>query len=104
MVVATLLTMMELLLNILFIVIILRKIKTVYKQLSEIPGPFFAKFSNFPRLYWVWTKHAHEKHIALHRKYGKLVRSGPDVISVGDPAEIPHIYGFNETFVKVIYL
>ncbi|KAJ8058504.1 hypothetical protein OCU04_012690 [Sclerotinia nivalis] len=72
----------------------------VYTRLQHIPGPFLAAFSNIPRMYWVWTKRAHEKHIALHKKYGSLVRIGPDVVSVGDPAEISHIYGFDDTFSK----
>ena len=84
---------------IVFVTIYLLK---VYLKLYQNPGPFLAAFSNIPRTYWVWTKNAHEKHIALHRKYGNLVRIGPDVVSVGDPAEISHIYGFDDTFSKVM--
>ncbi|KAI9645309.1 hypothetical protein NHQ30_006045 [Ciborinia camelliae] len=72
----------------------------VYIRLYQIPGPVVAAFSNIPRMYWVWTKNAHEKHIALHKLYGNLVRIGPDLVSVGDPAEISHIYGFDDTFSK----
>lgn len=74
----------------------------VYTRLYQIPGPFFAAFSNIPRTYWVWTKKAHKKHIALHEKYGDLVRIGPDVVSVGGPREISRIYGFDDNFSKVI--
>lgn len=75
-----------------------------YSELSHVPGPFFAAFSDLPRLYWTWERKAHEKHIALHRKYGNLVRISPNMVSVGDVAELPHIYGIDETFAKVHFL
>lgn len=72
-----------------------------YRSLSHIPGPFIATFSNFTRLHWIWARNAHQVHVALHKKYGKLVRIGPNMVSVGDPSEIAHIYGFDDTFMKV---
>ena len=84
-------------LMILLIVDLLRS----YSKLRRIPGPFLAAWSNIPRFYWVWTRRAHEIHIALHEKYGKLVRVGPNMVSVGDPAEIHNIYGITGKFQKV---
>ena len=72
-----------------------------YIRLWHVPGPLLAALTNFPRLSWILTGHAHDIHIALHRKYGKLVRFGPNMVSVADPAEIPNIYGFGGKFVKV---
>jgi hypothetical protein len=72
-----------------------------YIRLSHIPGPWYAALSNVPRLYWVWTRQSHVTHLALHAKYGPLVRLGPNVISVADPDEIPTIYTFTGTFAKV---
>ena len=72
-----------------------------YAKLRHVPGPFLASLTNFPRLCWVLSNRAHDIHISHHRKYGKLVRFGPNMVSVGDPAEIPNIYGFNGKFVKV---
>ena len=72
-----------------------------YLSLSHIPGPFFAAWTNLPRLSWVMSDRAHDIHIQLHRLYGKLVRFGPNMVSVSDPAEIPTIYGFNPVFQKV---
>ncbi|MCJ1435911.1 hypothetical protein MMC27_005287 [Xylographa pallens] len=71
-----------------------------YLKLQSIPGPFFAALSDLPRLYWTWTRKQFEKHIDLHKKYGNLVRLGPNMVSVGDPAAIPIIYGFNYNFQK----
>ena len=74
-----------------------------YFRLSHIPGPFWAKFTNFPRFSWVLTYRAHEIHIALHRQYGPIVRFGPNMVSVGDPKEIGTIYGFKQSWRKVCW-
>ena len=68
---------------------------TVWAKLRFVPGPLWASVSNFPRLYWVWTRKPFAKHIELHKKHGKLVRLGPNMVSVADPKEITTIYGFN---------
>ncbi|KAK4464769.1 cytochrome P450 [Cladorrhinum samala] len=59
----------------------------------HIPGPVFASVSNIPRLLWAWSGQAHRKHLELHTKHGKLVRLGPNCISVGDAREIQKVYG-----------
>ncbi|KAI1374267.1 cytochrome P450 [Hypoxylon crocopeplum] len=76
-----------------------------YLRLSHIPGPFLARFSNLPRLYWVYLREAHNVHIAQHRQSGSgqnkngtgpswepLVRYGPNAVSVGSAAAIETIY------------
>jgi hypothetical protein len=72
-----------------------------WKKLSHVPGPFLAALSNIPRMSWVWGRRAHEIHIELHRKYGDLVRFGPNMVSIADPVEIPKIYGFTGNYKKV---
>lgn len=71
-----------------------------YFNIRHIPGPFWASLTNIPRLLWVRRGNAHDTHIALHRKYGRLVRFGPNMVSVSDPAEISDIYGVNGKFKK----
>ena len=73
----------------------------VRSKLSHVPGPFLASITNLQRVYWVYTRKAHHTHIALHQKYGPLVRMGPNMVSVGDPAEIANIYDFTGKFLKV---
>lgn len=74
-----------------------------YIRLSHIPGPFIARFSNIPRLYWVFYRNAHNIHISEHRQYGEtgpscgttwapLVRYGPNAVSVGSAEAIGTIY------------
>lgn len=72
-----------------------------YWRLSHIPGPLLAKFTNLPRLLWVKSNRAHHVHIDLHRKYGHIVRFGPNMVSVSDPKEIGTIYSFKKPWAKV---
>ena len=62
--------------------------------LNRFPGPLLAKFSQL----WLFldTKrgHHHETIIELHKKHGNIVRLGPNVVSLADPANIKVVYGF----------
>lgn len=69
-------------------------------RLSHVPGPAFAKLTNIPRAYWVWTRKPHEIHIDLHKKYGHLVRFGPNMVSVGSAVEIEKIYRMHSPLLK----
>lgn len=83
-----------------FIALLIWSIK-IYWHLSHIPGPFLANFTNLPRVFWVLSYRAHEKHIEQHRKYGPIVRFGPTMVSVGAPSEISTIYRFSKPWPKV---
>ncbi|KAL8947907.1 MAG: hypothetical protein Q9222_005856 [Ikaeria aurantiellina] len=68
--------------------------------LRGIPGPLNARFS---RLWMV--KHSrngqmHRTMIALHRKHGRLVRTGPNEISVSDLAAVKTMYAAGSRFKK----
>lgn len=69
--------------------------------LRSIPGPTIAAYTGLWRLVDVWKGDAHHTAIKLHRKYGPLVRVGPNHVSVGDPKEISNIYGLNKGYTKV---
>lgn len=62
-------------------------------SISRIPGPFSAKFSRLWMVKHSWQGDMHRTMIALHRKHGKLVRTGPNEVSVSDLAAIKKIYG-----------
>lgn len=72
-----------------------------YAKLRHIPGPFLASLSNLSRRSWVLTGNSHAIHVNLHRRYGKVVRFGPNNVSVSDPSAIPEVYGFGAKFPKV---
>ena len=71
-----------------------------YSRLSFIPGPKLAGFTDL----WRYLHGKAGKCIAdyqLHRKYGsKLLRVGPNQISVSDATEVANIYGLTPIFNK----
>jgi hypothetical protein len=69
--------------------------------ISHIPGPFVASISNFWKIKAAWDEDMPRRNIALHRKYGPLVRIGPNMISVDDPSALNTIYGFKPIYLKV---
>lgn len=69
-------------------------------KLRAIPGPLAAHFTDVWRFRAMRSKGWSARLIALHKKHGKLVRIGPNHISVSDPAAIPIIYGTNPVWVK----
>ncbi|KAK9414373.1 putative Cytochrome P450 [Seiridium unicorne] len=71
-----------------------------YTRLRHIPGPRLAALTNLVRRSWVITGNAHEIHTDLHRKYGKVVRFGPNAVMVSQPGVIEKIYGFKNRFQK----
>ena len=69
--------------------------------LRQLPGPFLARFSRIYRFYLVYKGDVPDKYRALHAKYGPIVRTGPNHVSISDPAMIPTIYGVGSKFMKV---
>lgn len=72
--------------------------------ISHIPGPFIGSISNFWKISAAWNEEFPQRNIAAHRKYGPLVRVGPNMISVDDPAALNIIYGFKPIYLKVCLL
>lgn len=69
--------------------------------LKSVPGPFLAGWTNLYRLLLVYKGDAHEQQLQLHKRYGNLVRLGPDCVSVtGSASYIPQIYGIGKGLVK----
>lgn len=65
-----------------------------YNGLNQYPGPLLAAYTNWWRFFENWLGRSTEQtHIALHRKYGDIVRIGPNVLSFADPKAIKVIYG-----------
>lgn len=69
--------------------------------LRSIPGPSLAAYTALWRYRDVRKGQAHKTAIDLHRKYGSLVRIGPNHVSVSDPREIKKIYGLKSGYTKV---
>ena len=79
---------------------LLARLSAAYLRLSSIPGPFAANFTDLWR-YWSQNSPGHASRLVeLHRKHGKLVRIGPNHISISDPASVPIVYSTNPTWAK----
>lgn len=74
---------------------------TVWSPLRKVPGPFLAQVSGLYRLALVATGRAPSKYQQVHQDYGKIVRVGPNHVSVSDASVIPTIYGLGSKFLKV---
>ncbi|KAH8684385.1 pisatin demethylase [Tricladium varicosporioides] len=70
------------------------------KGLNKYPGPFIASLTNWWRVYIVAQRRAELTHIALHQKYGDVVRLGPNFLSFSNPDALKTIYGLNKGFTK----
>lgn len=68
--------------------------------LSAIPGPFWAKLSRVWITHLSWRGGTHTVMVELHKKHGKLVRIGPNEVSVAEPSAIKKIYGPGTKFRK----
>ncbi|KAI9654954.1 MAG: hypothetical protein M1821_005707 [Bathelium mastoideum] len=74
-----------------------------FTGISHIPGPFIASISNFWKIKAAWQESMPQQNIGLHKKYGPLVRIGPNMISVDDPASMNVIYGFKPIYEKTAF-
>ncbi|CAI7625126.1 unnamed protein product [Penicillium pancosmium] len=76
-------------------------LKNRYKHgLHRYPGPFLASITDWWRLVDVYGRRSEVTHRALHKKYGDVVRLGPNTLSFSSPKALKTIYGLNKGFNK----
>lgn len=63
-----------------------------YFRLSDIPGPKLARFTNVWRLRAQNSPEYSATLVRLHKRHGKLVRIGPNHVSISDPNAVPIVY------------
>ncbi|KAH8808618.1 cytochrome P450 [Xylogone sp. PMI_703] len=68
--------------------------------LKDIPGPFFAKFTNLWRFFDTYSGRPELTQRILHERYGNAVRLGPNIVSLSDPSLIRTIYSSKGEFIK----
>ena len=68
--------------------------------LGPLPGPFEARFSRLWMIKHSWRGDMHRTMIELHKRHGKLVRTGPNEVSVADLSAIKKIYAAGTKFRK----
>ncbi|KAI0432393.1 cytochrome P450 family protein [Xylaria sp. FL1042] len=72
----------------------------IFSPLASFPGPLAAKLTKTWRAYGMYKGTWHRDLVELHRKYGPVVRIGPNELSVGDPEAFRQIYRVSKTFTK----
>ncbi|KAL5363115.1 cytochrome P450 [Aspergillus floccosus] len=77
---------------ILFVLIVSIRLLYNHVRLNTIPGPVLGGLSNFWRLHAQTSSQTGNFLLQLHEKYGTIVRIGPDLVSVSNPAAIVPIY------------
>lgn len=66
-----------------------------FHQMCKFPGPLWARISMW---FWVPIEMRGQRHLVipeLHKKYGHVVRVGPNHLSIDDPDAIPLVHGMN---------
>lgn len=61
--------------------------------LNKFPGPYFARFSKFYFVFVCAKLDANKQLLRMHEKYGKLVRFGPNDLSITEPDGVQVITG-----------
>lgn len=82
--------------------LLFRIVKSVFfSPLKAIPGPFLAKITSYYRVYLTINGSSPLNSQKLHKRYGPVVRIGPNHILTSDPRAIPVIYDTRSKFLKV---
>jgi hypothetical protein len=85
-----------------FLISLSRILYNVFRpDLAWVPGPFYVRFTHLWRFIQMYRAKLPDDTVELHRKYGKIVRLGPDMVSVADPDMVDKIYGHRQDFDKV---
>ncbi|KAE8333944.1 cytochrome P450 [Aspergillus sergii] len=66
----------------------------LFSPLTSFPGPKLWAVSNIPRQISVLGGRSHLRMLALHHRYGPVVRVGPNELSFNGPQGFRDIYGF----------
>ncbi|KAI1809550.1 cytochrome P450 family protein [Poronia punctata] len=71
-----------------------------FSPLAVFPGPVAAKLTKAWRARLLYNGYWHRDLPELHKRYGPVVRIGPDELSIGDPEAFRTIYRVNNAFTK----
>ncbi|KAJ5167427.1 uncharacterized protein N7482_006208 [Penicillium canariense] len=71
-----------------------------HNGLHKYPGPLWASLTDWWRFLDVYGRRPEVTHRLLHKKYGSVVRLGPNTLSFSDPRALKSIYGLNKGFIK----
>lgn len=72
-----------------------------YWPLRKVPGPFIASFTNLWRFRIQYFGSLAPTLQELHRRYGPIVRIGPDTVSIGSANYVDLVYSRRGEYKKV---
>ncbi|KAE8396217.1 cytochrome P450 [Aspergillus alliaceus] len=64
-----------------------------FHPLAKYPGPLLAKFTHLYTIYQAFKSNRHADLYRLHKRHGRIVRYGPNHISINDAQALEAIYG-----------
>jgi hypothetical protein len=70
------------------------------RDLAWVPGPLHVRATDLWRFFKAYQRTQVDTIRALHDRYGKLVRIGPNIVDVADPGMINQIFGTRNNFPK----
>ncbi|KAK7983582.1 hypothetical protein PG989_010984 [Apiospora arundinis] len=83
----------------LFAILLRNFVKTTTSRTRSVPGPWIARFTRLWYFKRVWNGDWHTDNIALHQKYGPVVRVAPGWFSLSGPPD-KDLYGIGSRFPK----
>jgi len=90
------------LVGVLFFSHLLWRTVSSYLRLRAYPGPFIASLTDFWLLSTFWRNQPWQNTSKeLHKKYGPIVRYGPNRLMFSSPSSIPVILSTSDVFEKV---
>ncbi|KKK15010.1 hypothetical protein ARAM_007359 [Aspergillus rambellii] len=72
----------------------------LFSPLRSFGGPLFAKFTDVWRASQAYGGFLDRKYVQLHRRYGSVLRVGPNALSISDPSLIRVIYSTRNPWKK----
>lgn len=84
------------------VLLCLQTLRTRYRRgLAKIPGPFVASISNLWKVNAVYKGDMPRRNMAVHEKYGPVVRIGPKHVSFASPQALYIIHASRRAYAKV---
>ncbi|KAL6920606.1 hypothetical protein FSST1_004632 [Fusarium sambucinum] len=71
-----------------------------WNRLRHIPGPWFARFSYIWVSWTEWSGQQHQSFLDIDKKYGSLVRIGPELLVTSDVEVVKRMSGRKSTYSK----
>jgi hypothetical protein len=69
-------------------------LRTRYSRgLNKFNGPFLVSFTNLWKVWYAYKSSQEQTYVNFHRKYGDIVRIGPNDLSFAGPQVLHDIYG-----------